>query len=271
MEDIALQSPFGNEPLEEIHLPAAPLDLVLTQIRYPRLSAWLNDDEPARRYASAMSADYPITTQTNELAVTITPDGVNTTPTSARLWTLTSLDEKWKISFGDSFIAVLTTAYSDRTAFFERLHRALSVFVDIANPPRIDRIGVRYINRILDQPTIKRMRDLVRPEVLGAIDVSLPEGAQLNQSYCESQYRFSDAEGLHARWGILPPGAVLDPTLKQSEQNSWVLDLDSYIESRQSVDTEMIIKQARGLAERSHRYFRWAVTPEFLKKFGASS
>jgi uncharacterized protein (TIGR04255 family) len=270
MEDIALESPFGNEPLAEVHLEAAPLDLVLAQIRFPRLSAWAGSDAPAREFIAAMSGDYPMSSQTNELAVTITPDAVDTAPTRERLWSIMSADERWRINFGDTFIAVITPNYTKRDDFFGRLERALSIFFQIAIPPRVDRIGVRYINRIADEQTIADLPNLVRPEILGTAALPLPEGAALGQAYCDTLYRFGDEENLQVRGGILPPGAVLDPNLTPSDRNTWTLDLDAYVEARRIVDANLVAKEARHLAERTHRFFRWAVTPEFLKRFGGS-
>lgn len=270
MEDIALESPFGNEPLGEVPLAAAPLDLVLTQIRFPRLSAWARDDQPANDFITAMSAEYPITSQTHELAVTISPGSVDTAPTSERLWSIASADERWKINFGDAFIAVHTNSYSSRSDFFDRLERALDTFFKIALPPRVDRIGVRYVNRTADEEFLEHLATFVRPEMLGTAKLGVSEGVALGQSYCDSVFDFGDTRRLQVRWGVLPPGAVLDPILPAFDRKSWTLDLDAYAQRQCEVDTAAVIQEARQLAERDHRFFRWAVTPQFLKRFGAA-
>jgi uncharacterized protein (TIGR04255 family) len=263
--------PFGTEQLDEVPLQASPLARVLAQIRFPSLSALTGSDETAHAYAAGIRDQYPILEVQPELSVAITPGGLTQVPGSSHTWRLRSADEGWQISFGPTFFAIDTNSYTSRSDLSHRLEAAWQKFVGAVNPPFIDRIGVRYINRIVDQSIIGEISQLVRPEVLGSLAVVPPNHVRLGHSLSESLYQVDDLTALHARWGLLPPGAVLDPTLNPVPQGSWVLDLDSSRTEKADCDPAQVARRVSELAERAYRYFRWAVTPAFLHRFGADS
>jgi uncharacterized protein (TIGR04255 family) len=269
MPYVTVDSPFSDQEVTEVPLRDAPLVRVLSQLRFPRLTAFAaGGDQAANAFAIAMAADYPILDEQREMAVTITPEGVKQAPGSARVWKLRQGDETWQISFGDSFLAVDTSAYVSREDFRDRVVDAWQRFVEVVRPPFIERVGVRYINRIADTDTIENLRDLVRQDALGGLTVALEGGVTLNHSMHEALYHFDDRNGLHARWGILPADAVLDPAVPPVPGASWVLDLDAFETGRNDVAPEHVASQVERLAERAYRYFRWVVTPTFLARFG---
>lgn len=268
MTEVTVASPFGNEQVAEVPLAAAPLVRVLAQVRFPRLAALVAGEDTANEFAAAMRADYPILNEQRELSVTITPEGVTQAPGTARVWQLRSADEQWQVSFGDSFLAVDTAAYRTRDDFAARVVDAWRRFVDVVRPPFVERVGVRYINRVADEDTINDLPTLVRAEALGGVTVALAGGVRLSHSMHEALYHLDELNGLQARWGVLPPGAVLDPTLAPVPETTWVLDLDAFRMGRNAVDPDEVDQHVQQLAERAYRYFRWVVTEEFLTRFG---
>lgn len=271
MTEATLESPFGNDQVAEVALADAPLVRVLAQVRFPRLAALAAGDDAANAFAAAMGTDYPILNEQRELSVTITPEGVTQAPGAARVWQLRSADEQWQVSLGDSFLAVDTAAYTSREDFAARVVGAWRCFVDVVRPPFVERVGVRYINRVADAATLDDLPTLVRPEALGGAMVALAGGVRLSHSMHEALYHLDELNGLQARWGVLPPGAVLDPTLPPVPETSWVLDLDAFRMGRNDVDPSQLDQHVQQLAERAYRYFRWVVTPQFLARFGGEA
>lgn len=266
-----MESPFGDEQVAEVPLKTAPLVRVLSQIRFPRLAALATREDSANAFAAAMAVDYPILTEQREVAVTITPEGATQSPGGARVWQLRSADEAWQVSFTDSFLAVDTSAYTSREDFRDRVVEVWGRFVEVVAPPFIERVGVRYVNRVDDPATLADLAALVRQEALGGATLALNGGVQLSHSMHEALYNLDALNGLQARWGILPPGAVLDPTLQPVQTVSWVLDLDAFRLGRGGTSTEDVAGPVEQLAERAYRYFRWVVTSAFLERFGAGS
>jgi uncharacterized protein (TIGR04255 family) len=86
----------------------------------------------------------------------------------------------------------------------------------------------------------------------------------------EALFRVDDQQ-LLARWGHLPPYATVDPYLVDPlDKKSWVLDLDAFIDGTRPFLADTLVTQAKALTERAYAFFRWAVTDEFLKRYGAA-
>jgi uncharacterized protein (TIGR04255 family) len=145
--------------------------------------------------------------------------------------------------------------------------------VEVARPPRTERIGVRFINRV-EEPDLPLLPSLVQAPMLAGLAVPTSEhGVTVAHTLSEALYQLpSDRpallDALQARWGQLPGGATLDPTLPALDMPSWVLDIDSSRAGAAEFTAEEISKVAEQLARRAYRFFRWAVTLDFLKHFG---
>ncbi|GAB3439001.1 hypothetical protein GCM10027517_11910 [Phycicoccus ginsengisoli] len=267
--EVAVDSPFSSGTPGNIPLATPTAERVLAQIRFPRYSDFAaHEDERARAFAGAMAAQYPLFQMGQEVAVTITADGATESQSATRLWTLSSVDETWRVSFGQAFLSVETSAYDRRSDFVARLTAAWDTFSSIARPPYIERMGVRFVNRITDPDHLNRLGELFRPEVCGVMD-GHPEGATLVRGLSEALYQLHDGPALQARWGLVPPNTVLDPTLPAVPVPSWLLDLDAFAVwppgTNQGDKVEDI---ANDLAMRDYQFFRWALGPRFDETFG---
>lgn len=263
-----LTSPFGDEPVTDIPLANSPLVRVVAQVRFPRLSALVGTDELARAFAGSCRDEYPIFDAQQEMAITVGPGGVSQAPGSGNVWHLRSPDEQWQLSFGDAFFAIDTAMYTNRENFRSRLEEAWGAFQAVVSPPFTERIGVRYINRMVDQEALDTLPRLIRPEALGGLAAPL-NGAEVTHSLGETLYQLSEVKWLQARWGILPPGALFDPTLPAVPGVSWILDIDSFEAQKGDASRAIIGDCVERLAKQAYRYFRWTVTPDFLRYFGA--
>lgn len=270
MTQAVLSSPFGTEPIEEVVLDRSPLVRVLAQVRIPGLVLMSGQhlEGTVDRVVTALGTEYPILTTQHEMQLTITPEGVQQAP-GQRIWQLRSGDERWQITLGETFIALECRIYGSRHEFIDRLSAALAAFRQTVSPPYAERLGVRYINRIDETEQLLRLDQLVRPEVLGGLAVPRPDGVALAHMMSESMYSVG-SRWLHARWGLLPAGAMLDPTIPPRLSSSWVLDLDSFTQERLSFDNALPGVAAE-LASNAYRYFRWVVTTDFLTTFGGRS
>ena len=266
-----LEGPFGSGAVDEVPLAQAPLVRVLSQVRIPKLVTMSGSDlaPTLDRVIHGLAADYPIVNVQHEQQITLTPGGIEQTP-GQQVWALRSNDSRWQLTLGETYLTITDAAYTSREDFVDRLAHALTVFAEIVQPPYAERFGVRYINRIDDpaQLSSNRLRELVRPEVLGGLAVPLPPDVALAQALSDSLYIVGQ-RFLRARWGLMPIGAVLDPTVPSIASQSWVLDLDSFTQGQLPID-EQFTTVAADLALGAYRYFRWVVTDEFLSTFGGT-
>jgi uncharacterized protein (TIGR04255 family) len=76
-------------------------------------------------------------------------------------------------------------------------------------------------------------------------------------------------EQLLARWGLVPAGSTVDPNaIEPISERSWLLDIDMFSNEQRAFVPDDILEDARRYAERLYTVFRWAVTDDFLRRYG---
>ena len=268
MENARVPTPFGPA-VNEIPLFKPPLALVVAQIRFPPIASIANESFIGR-FQEAIRERYPILRREQETALMVTPEGILPAGAPGTLWYFSSTDGAWRISLASSFVALQATEYTSRSDFFERLDQAVLAVEDCFKPAVVDRLGVRYVDRFEDTVP-QRVAKLVRSELYGIIDSDLGvKRVQLRHSITDTIYSMGGPL-LHARWGWLPKGMMVDPTMAPAKTDSWLLDLDMYVEETKPFDSAKLGAQARQFAEQIYRFFRWAVTDTMLEQYVAKS
>lgn len=260
--------PFSSEPLEEVPLPSAPLLRVISQIRWTTIAQLKYSlDGIAENLALALTDDYPLVGQREEVQLILSPEGVDRRP-AGPVHTLTSADGSWTVSIAESFLALDTSAYLSRDDFCGRLRLVLDAVALQVKIPRIERIGFRYVNRIDQDATYGRLSELINESLLGGAQVPL-DGGKVAHSVSETLFQKGDVN-LLTRWARLPAGSTLDPTIVASSNPSWVLDLDAFSTAIHALDPARNVESVTQLSQVAYRFFRWAVSPAFLREFGGS-
>ncbi len=247
----------------EVPLPNAPLVRVITKINFPAIVS-IGKSEFIAPFQEALRETYPVLRP--ERTVMIALSNVEA-PLPQTTWRFSDVKGAWRVSLAPDFIAMETTAYVSRADFIERLARVVSALVEHVNPQVIDRIGVRYIDRVTGE-SIHDIAKLIRPEVIGVIATHAARHVQHAMS--ESLFALPDGKAqLLARWGWMPKDATVDPAaIEPIDQPSWILDLDIFRAESQPFSTELVLSEVRSYAERIYTVFRWAVRDDFLRLYG---
>lgn len=259
-------NPFDETPVATIPLQAPPLTSVLTQIRFtPVLGADMT--QVAGQVQRALRDRYPFVTSEIELGFSFAADGAAPpAPVQTPLWRYADQDSTWRVSVANAFVALETSSYAGHEDFFARLRDVLDVVEEVLAPPGAERVGVRYTQRLTIEEDLDQIAEFVRPEVLGASAVRA-DGRSFELCLTQTQTRFDDVT-LSARWGVLPPGAVVDAVIATLPSRSWVMDLDVFDERREPFSPETLAGRALSHSRRQYQFFRWAVQPAFLARFG---
>jgi hypothetical protein len=92
----------------------------------------------------------------------------------------------------------------------------------VATPPIVDRVGLRYIDRLKGND-LSRLDAYVLPQ-LRVMYGAVGEGLTLEHSVSDSLIRIANDERMQVRSGLLPQGASFDAALAPLQESAWVLD-----------------------------------------------
>jgi len=253
--------PFSSKGPDEVPLARAPLVRVIVQLRFPAIVS-LGRADFIGPFQEAVRPRYPILRPEQTAGLMVGPLGVQRS--DSIVWRFHDKADAWRVSLSPDFVALESIVYKDRRDLFERFEQILVALNAIAKLPVCDRLGVRYVNRVRGAE-LEKLASLVRPEVLGVANAGI---AGLGHSLCESLFQKDDVS-LNTRWGILPPNATTDPaSIDLIPEPSWVLDLDMFRGAQRDFDIAAILGDGRMFARTIHDFFRWCVSPEFLKVYG---
>ena len=257
-----IDNPLSATPPTEIPLENSPLVSVLAQVRFPAMQA-MENREVVAPFQEAIAETYPEVIAERTQGVVISPKGVQSK--EGVIWRFHDESKTWRVTLAPEFLSLEAQVYGSRRHFIRRFEDVLDAFELIA-PPIIDRVGVRYVNRLLGDE-FTNLPALVRPELAGFTGTDL--GDAIIHTMSESVFTLPDNQGqLLARWGRIPKSQTPDPNVfKPISEVSWVLDIDTFKTESRGFDVPSIIADAERFAERNYTFFRWAVTDAFLTTF----
>lgn len=263
-----IDHPFGP-PVPEVPLERSPLALVVAQVRFPTVASIAEGETFIASFQEGLRSEYPVLRHEQQTQLLLGPEGPIQQNTG-RIWKFTQAKGPWSVTLAPDFLALSTPTYTSRAEFFDRFDAAMRALEDWLTPPICDRLGVRYVDRIEDPALLRKLHELLRPEILGVSGVTTGDRKVAERhSLADATFGHSDGTEIHARWGLLPAKATIDPTFTPSDKPSWILDIDTYTTSPADFAATDLTTSARHFAERTYRFFRWAVTDAFLDAHGA--
>lgn len=256
-------NPLEAPPPAEVPLCDAPLVRVIAQFRFPEVLS-VEQREFVAPFQEAIRKTYPVLRQEQTHGILLSPSGA--APAKPQIaWRFSDTEGHWRVSLTPEFLAVETTKYVSRSDFFGRLKLLAEALNEHIEPSQLDRLGVRYIDRITGD-AVDDIAKLIRPEVRGITGTIAATHAV--HAVSESMFELPNARVL-ARWGCLPPGATVDPAaIEPASEKSWILDLDMFSAAPMPFVVDHVVVEAQRYAERIYTIFRWAVTDDFLLRYG---
>ena len=260
-------NPLEAPPPSEVPLPHAPLIRVIAQVAFP-LIASIQREDFVGPFQEAIRREYAYLTREQIAGLVVGPGGITPAqPETTWRFADGKANWQWRVSLAPTFLALETRSYTSRDDFMARLQRVIEALGAHVNPQVVERVGLRYVDRIADTGT-DQIKTLVRPEILGLAGTEMSRGVV--QSIHESLLVTSQGH-LAVRGGLLPPNTTTDPSaIDPLPQPSWILDLDMFDPNGRPFDAQALVGDARRFAERIYTFFRWAVTDEFLRKYGGT-
>lgn len=263
--------PFTAEIPKEVPLANAPLVRVIAQVRFPTVVSILRPEALAT-FQEAVRHRYPVLREERSQGIAFGLGGAQSLEPQL-IWRFSGsaapkASDDWTLALTKDFISIEAGTYTSRRDFLERLEEALAALQAAFHPASMDRLGIRYVDRIQGE-IVNDLQKYVSREMLGVL--GSPLRAHANE-HALSDFGFSLKEGsLRARWGLMPPKMTYDPgAFEPVDETSWVLDLDAFTRTQSEFDTRQIVDRARYFTERIYAFFRWSVTDDFLRAYGGN-
>lgn len=258
--------PFTNDRNLRIRLDAAPLALVLCQLRWPQISSLQGDLKLVVEEFGKLIPEYPLYSSSSEFSIKLTPTGPVQVPGGV-LHHWSRADRSATITLSPNFVTLAAKHYEGYELFGEQLGSVLSALEQTIDLPLFDRVGVRYVNQISDLSQVEKMDRLVKPELLGhqALTVSSDE-VSLVQAITQSLFQVGKGY-LQARSGIIPPGETVDVSIEPLQHPSWVLDIDSFQEEEAVFSVDKVLARAGKLSDAAYDFFKLVIKEAFIEEF----
>lgn len=261
----SMVDPLVAPPPAELPLKGAPLVRVIAQVRFP-LDLSVEDAERVAPFQQALRDTYPVLRREQTQSVQLGPSGA-VAAKGQTAWRFNDTRAEWRVSLTPDFLALETSKYTSRDDFCDRLRVALEALEQTFNPKQIDRLGLRYIDRITGD-AVGDIAKLVIPEVRGILGT--PAATYAVHALSDCRFDLPNARVV-ARWGHIPKGATTDSlALEPVDEPSWILDLDIGTIAAAPFSVQALTDETRSFAERIYTLFRWAVTDEFLRRYGGT-
>jgi uncharacterized protein (TIGR04255 family) len=262
--------PLGGPAPAEKRLPRAPLERVIAQVRFPTILK-IDDQSVVSNFQELIRADYPRLQELRNQAVRIEM-GVGDAPkaisTTTIIWQFSDAPNVWRVSLAREALTIESESYTSRQDLLARLEIVLKAMAEVFRPSLVERIGVRYVDRIVG-PQFETFETLLDTRFLGSSFVKLK--SHLQYSLNEAMFTIEEGE-LLLRWGVMPTNMTPDPgAISPLPNPSFVLDIDVSSKSQREFVIDALVPSFRSLAERAYSVFRFAVTEEFLKIYGAKT
>jgi uncharacterized protein (TIGR04255 family) len=260
--------PFTGDTNKRVRLRDNPLALVLCQVRWPELGHLQTSMKSVALEFGGQLAEYPIYEEVQGLSYQLTPEGVHQAAGDA-LFHWRSIDQKWHVVLGRRFITLYAVDYVDFEDFNTRLLTILQVVTSQLRIPLVDRIGMRYVNRLADPLLLANLSQYLPREVLGFAGLEL-ESANVSLKTSTNFVRYDlDDVALQVKAALLGPNEVPDPAIAPVDVPSWVLDLDAFSEQLSAFDAESIASGVGKLSDSAYDFFKMIMTDELLAEFGS--
>lgn len=198
----------------------------------------------------------------NLLSLTVTPNGHQQTQENQAGWVLASADRSVSITLYASLVAVQTTQYDHyRVSLGDPLRQVLALFVEATGASVVNRIGLRFINRLQDPSarSPKFWAGHIQPAFAGPLTEGL--APLVEASHQQTQLRLDGAAAARIISGVFREEGPLP-------RYSFLVDLDVFAERALSYDAAQCANVTRQLNRTALALFAHVVTPSHLVELG---
>jgi len=233
------------------HLPQAPLQVAIAQVRFSAVFAIENRGELSgfqQRLGDRYLAREQSPPRFGALGRAATPHVPSLEQET--VWQFEEPEREWTISLSSTGLALEAARYLDFDDFAGELARIVEALAEEFDPQREVRLGVRYVNRIED----RRLSGKNGVTHFISEQLASPVGGELGSDLLGSlsELRFRENGGtLAIRHGLIEP-------------RRYLLDFDRFAEKERQFAPASIVKRVRRFHALIEQLFVWSLSPGYL-------
>ena len=259
--------PLGGIPgmtrllLERTHVEAAA-----AEVRFVSDNTELPQEHAAAAWEALGIDRFPVfepSTQTM-MTLTMTPQGPVQTQQSQRGWQLSTSDRMTSVMLLPTMVVIQTRNYTRySTSLSQPLTEVLESFTAVTGASRIQRLGLRYINRLseAEASTPTFWRDHIRHPFAGPLTAGVIADL-VTGMHQQVQLRLSDVAGANIQCGVFeeprPGGPARVPNY------NFLVDLDVFREQATDYDQTTTANQVRQLNRTALALFATVLSDQYL-------
>ncbi|MBI1376791.1 MAG: TIGR04255 family protein [Frankiales bacterium] len=245
--------------LERTHMEAA-----VAEVRFVPGREELSEADAIHVWNGLGKASLPVFERhtMNTVNLTVTPSGADHSTQVQHGWVLATNDRRTAVTLLPSMVVVQTSAYDHySTSLGNPLTEALRLFVEATGAAVVQRIGLRYINRLQDAEAVAPVfwQDHVRPAFAGPL---VGETAALVEAlHQQVQLQLDATAGARVQSGVFREQGV-------ESRYSFLVDLDVYREQALDFDETLIANMTRQLNRTALALFAQVLSEKYWAELG---
>jgi len=267
VQEEAPGAPLGGLPRSErVLLRRAQIEVALVEVRFHTGRTEITSEEGLnfRNLLKDAGVDLPRlqAAQQQQVSLNIGPAGATSgVEVHARGWQLASEDGYVLATVLPDAVVVQTTKYARwSTGLRPALEALLRAAVDVLSPDLVQRVGIRYVNRLVDDKAQSPAAWVgrIQPTALGPITDPVL-GPLLEATQQQIELTLGDAQGAIVRHGAFKDAA-------SRGRYSYLLDIDVFDGQSNRFDPEGILLAAQVLNRSALSIFQHIVLPEYREQ-----
>lgn len=239
------------------------IEVAVAEIRFIRACEEIAEPDAAAIWDRLGSPRFPIFEphKQHTVNVAISPEGAQQSAEVQEGWLLATGDRTTAITLLPSSVVIQTQAYEHYShSIGEIVSTVLPAFAEVTGAARVQRLGMRYINRLTDA-------EATRPDFWGnriepsfAAPLRGPFADRVVGQHQQVQLQLAEA-GARIQSGLLPaPG--------RSSRFDYLVDLDVFLEQTRNFEAIWCANQMRQLNRTAFALFSNVLSDDYLQTLG---
>jgi uncharacterized protein (TIGR04255 family) len=239
------------------------IEVAVAEIRFIRAREEIAESDAAAIWERVGPQLFPILEPHKQqtVNVAISPEGAQQSAEVQEGWLLATGDRRTAITLLPSSVIVQTQAYEHYSqSIGEFVNTVLPAFAEVTRAVRVQRLGMRYINRLTDADATHPnfWGDRIEPSF--AAPLRGPFAEIVVGQHQQVQLRLADADA-RIQSGLLPVSG-------RTSRFDYLVDLDVFIEKTRNYEATRCANQMRQLNRTAFALFSNVLSNDYLQTFG---